>query len=158
MTKIALTLALPSVLFIIGCGATGNRQEIAEDWVDRNQGHLEAQMVDLVVGVDFGYKLGNELIKNAIRDDVTRQVRSGLDWSFETSTRDCSTITATASVELAIYTKAAEAMSSLIRVPALEGTITASLPFKLTIDGDNEIVSWDMFPTGGNVILEITTQ
>ena len=40
------------------------------------------------MGVDFGYKLGNELIKNAIRDDVTRQVSSGLDWSFDLAGRE----------------------------------------------------------------------
>ena len=155
MTKIALMFASITALFFIGCGAGDGvkRQEIAEDWVTRNQDLLEDHVVDLILGADFGYKLGNELIKNAIRDDVTRQVRGGLDWSFESSDEDSSTITATASIKVEIQTKAASSMSGLIKAPALEGTITASQPFELTIFG--ETISRDVFPSGGRVSLDL---
>ena len=156
LTTTALAMTLLGVALAVGCGAAGSRQEMAQDWVNRNQDSLEDQVVSVIIGADFGYKFGNELVKKAIRDDVVRQVRGNLDWSFEPSSVDEAKITATASMEEEIQTEAMSSMSGLIRAPALEGTIAVSQPFELTIVGES--ISYPMFPAGGSVILDIRTR
>ena len=144
-TFIALTLVAS---LAVGCGG---QDTAAEEWIEANRDDIERDVVNLILGADFGYGFGNDLVKRDIAEDVTRQVRSGLEVSVPAS--DSSKVTVVASVTVEIQTKATSSMSGLVSAPALEGQITATQPYELLISG--EWVSSEWPPSGGEVSLDL---
>ena len=157
MPKILLLLILLGATLISGCDSTGegDREAIARDWVERYEERLNEEILDEIVKVDFGYQMGNELIRRMINDDVARQVSSGLEWSYEPSSSNSDKITATASITVEIQTKTLSSMGGLIKAPALEGRITASVPYKLTILKMGEIIQWGMSRSDVIITLDV---
>ena len=126
--------------------------DLIVDWVAANSDTLADEVTNVLLdrvsetvrAYDYGkYAAAADLFSQLIQDDLTNQMRSGLDWYIVPEGDHIFTTTVTADVEVETdVDRAVGELGDPITIPALSIKFWSDVPFRLTISGES--INWKM--------------
>lgn len=104
--------------------------EVARLWADNNRVYLEETLIRYIMGIDFGSRVGNTAIVEAVEVEVIKQVQDDLAIEMRPSPKTSQVILLTASAEVEFEIEPQTTADGI--VPGIKAVITVSKPFVLT--------------------------